>query len=157
MSYTDTSSVEGQLESTVIDNLVDRALVYLTKGPGHTLLQHLRYLQAQTDKHGVLGSHLNKDDTEDPSNDNSAYGLRLAMTLRDCSLVLRIPYAKSLPLEAKLGDLDFKSSDKMDDWYETEEALVNGGWYINVGDGIPGGPSGCWVASGWTMHAPRYF
>lgn len=90
-------------------------------------------------------------------NDDSAYGLRLAMTLRDCSLFMRIPYVDNLPIEAKLGDLDFKSSDKLEDWYQKEEALVNGGWYVNVEDGMAGGPSGCWVASGWTMHAPRYF
>lgn len=79
------------------------------------------------------------------------------MTLRDCSLFVRIPYDESIPIEAKLGDLDFKSSDKLHDWYNKEQMLVHGGWYTTIKGGVDGGPSGCWIASGWAKHAPWYF
>jgi inositol-pentakisphosphate 2-kinase len=59
--------------------------------------------------------------------------LRLAMTLRDCSLYIRVGYASSgvdpSTIECKLGDLDFKSADKMDDWEDKENGLLKAAAY----------------------------
>jgi inositol-pentakisphosphate 2-kinase len=45
------------------------------------------------------------------------------MTLRDCTVFLRFPS------EARLGDLDVKSPDKEKYWKETEQDLINSGFY----------------------------
>lgn len=105
----------------------------------------MRYLQAQLDAKGVLG-HSSCPDCD--------HRLRLAMTLRDCSLFIRIPWADpNAPIEAKLGDLDFKSHGKMGDWLEKEEGLLHGGWYMDLKSGM----QQCWIAQGWKIHVPYYF
>ncbi|KAK4194734.1 inositol-pentakisphosphate 2-kinase [Triangularia verruculosa] len=65
----------------------------------------------------------------DPS---SGVNLELSMTLRDCSLFLRIssPSEESMKIEAKLADLDKKNATKKKDhWEELERNLVEGGFY----------------------------
>ncbi|TVY55479.1 Inositol-pentakisphosphate 2-kinase [Lachnellula cervina] len=84
-----------------------------------TLLKRLRQLQAELDPIGVL--------THDPSNLKSC----VAMTLRDCTLFLRLPpnEAGDALIEARLGDLDVKSPDKAPYWKQTELELINDGFY----------------------------
>ncbi|KAJ4290507.1 Inositol-pentakisphosphate 2-kinase [Kalmusia sp. IMI 367209] len=119
-----------------------RAVPYLTSGPGHKILQHIRYLQTRLDNKGVLV----RDSTS-----HSDHCLRLAMTLRDCSLFVKIPYAdENAPIEAKLGDLDFKSHGKIDDWIQKEVALLGGGWYLDVSSGM----DQCLMAEGWRRYVP---
>lgn len=131
----------------VMETVTDRAVDYLTAGPGHDLLLHLRRLQTQLDPKGVLWEPEREDI------DQCTHRLRLAMTLRDCSLFLRIPYVcHKAPIEAKLVDLDFKSGDKVEDWYKKEVHLRNGGWYTNLDAGV----DHCWIADGWREHVPRY-
>jgi len=48
------------------------------------------------------------------------------MTLRDCTVFLRFPS------EARLGDLDVKSPDKENYWNETEQDLINRGFYHGI-------------------------
>ncbi|KAL1606334.1 Inositol-pentakisphosphate 2-kinase [Paraconiothyrium brasiliense] len=128
-----------------IEAIAKRAVPYLSTGPGHKILQHIRYLQAQLDQKGVLVHSSSPEDD---------YRLRLAMTLRDCSLFIRIPWAdQTAPIEAKLGDLDFKSAGKMGDWLEKEEGLVHGGWYVDLKSEM----EECWIAQGWKRYAPWYF
>jgi inositol-pentakisphosphate 2-kinase len=55
--------------------------------------------------------------------------LRLAMTLRDCSLYIKVGYTTSKMdaaiIDCRLGDMDFKSPDKIVDWMEKERDLIN--------------------------------
>jgi inositol-pentakisphosphate 2-kinase len=56
-----------------------------------------------------------------------------AMTLRDCTLFLRIPLDPSEPMDAKLGDLDRKDpKQKEDHWRNTEQELRAFGCYMGT-------------------------
>ncbi|KAF2469319.1 uncharacterized protein BDR25DRAFT_183659, partial [Lindgomyces ingoldianus] len=118
------------------DELVDTMTDYLATGPGHALLQHLKHLQVSNDPNGVL----KLDKTGDSAQRSDIISqLRLAMTLRDCSLFVSARLGPTLSIEkrprivlsvdSKLGDLDFKSVEKVDDWDKKEMELIHGGWY----------------------------
>ncbi|KAK7191988.1 hypothetical protein DPSP01_003860 [Paraphaeosphaeria sporulosa] len=140
----DEEALNQHLEDEV-EAVVQRAVPYLTTGPGHHILQHIRYLQGQLDPAGVLSCPLSSTEED---------RLRLAMTLRDCSLFIRIPWADpNAPIEAKLGDLDFKSRGKKQDWSMKEEGLLHGGWYVDLESRM----DECWIAQGWKKYAPHYF
>ena len=85
------------------------------------LITQVRNMQRQLDQKGPLGS--NADDEQ----------FRLAMTLRDCSVFLRVlrrPGGQA-KVVAKIADLDKKNSAaKMDWWKKTELDLVKGGAYF---------------------------
>ncbi|KAH7360104.1 inositol-pentakisphosphate 2-kinase [Rhexocercosporidium sp. MPI-PUGE-AT-0058] len=92
------------------------------------LLRMLRDVQLRMDRRGVLVARAND---EDGNRD-----LRVAMTVRDCSVFVRLPElcleggeAGEGKVEARIGDLDVKSPDKLAYWQETERALVEEGWY----------------------------
>ncbi|KAF2124271.1 hypothetical protein P153DRAFT_361437 [Dothidotthia symphoricarpi CBS 119687] len=106
-----------------VDEVVSRLLEYITTGDGQFLLQHLKVLQATLDPVGVL--------CRDSATDKIAFdrNLRLAMTLRDCSWFVNVPYATGSNITSKLADLDFKSAAKLHDWAQKEEELVKGNWY----------------------------
>ncbi|KAG5292616.1 inositol-pentakisphosphate 2-kinase [Histoplasma ohiense] len=55
----------------------------------------------------------------------------ISMTLRDCTMFVKVPLDELQPLEARLGDLDFKSGigGKLQYWRETESRLIEDGWY----------------------------
>ncbi|OJD10885.1 hypothetical protein AJ78_08218 [Emergomyces pasteurianus Ep9510] len=55
----------------------------------------------------------------------------ISMTLRDCTMFVKVPRDELEPLEARLGDLDFKSGigGKLRYWRETEKRLIEEGWY----------------------------
>ncbi|KAF2004088.1 hypothetical protein P154DRAFT_560898 [Amniculicola lignicola CBS 123094] len=106
--------------------------------------------------------HTHHHHTPSPTHTQTLSDLRLAMTLRDCSMFVRLTYTpgafppttskaetetetdSSITVEAKLADLDFKSADKFEDWAEKERGLVEGGWYEGEEDD---GGKGCWVAA----------
>jgi inositol-pentakisphosphate 2-kinase len=123
---------------------------YLTVGRGHDLLLHLQDLQNMLDTQGIAREehheiaaaleNLREQDMALYKEEGDLYrhNLRLAMTLRDCSLFIRATYEKAggafwkvSNVESKLGDLDFKSSRKWEDWKEKEKALIADwyGWY----------------------------
>lgn len=106
-----------------LDTLVDRVVTYFTTGEGRTLILHLKKLQATLDSEGVLQRYARPRDDF-----NFVYDLRLAMTLRDCSLFVVVPIRDG-EVTAKLADLDFKSAEKIDDWRDKEAALVDEHWY----------------------------
>jgi inositol-pentakisphosphate 2-kinase len=113
-----------------ISQIASHVTAYLTKGNGKALLQHLSSLQMNLDPQGVLcRSRVLSKDMEAIYD----YNLRLAMTLRDCSLYIRVGYssfgADSVTTDCKLGDLDFKSADKMHDWADKEFALLKAAAY----------------------------
>ncbi|KAK2745651.1 Inositol-pentakisphosphate 2-kinase [Onygenales sp. PD_40] len=55
----------------------------------------------------------------------------ISMTLRDCTMFVKVPHSELEPLEVRLGDLDFKSGigGKLQYWRETENRLIEEGWY----------------------------
>lgn len=129
--------VAEQMEGSTIapgraDEISCHITNYITDGPVKPLLGHLRALQSILDHAGILGRDQLKGFPEE-IRDIRDRNLRLAMTLRDCSLYIRIRYASSQvdpsSLECKLGDLDFKSHDKMDDWADKERELLEQGAY----------------------------
>jgi len=102
-------------------------VAYLTQGDGKALVRHLKWLQTRLDPQGVcLRDKMYPKSTFDRN-------LRLAMTLRDCSLYITAHYAAvgtdTVEVDSKLGDLDFKSADKMDDWLSKEELLLRDAAY----------------------------
>ncbi|KAF2631581.1 hypothetical protein BU25DRAFT_407232 [Macroventuria anomochaeta] len=107
-----------------LEALVDRVVAYFTTGDGRTLLLHLKKLQATLDSEGILQRYARPRDDF-----NFVYDLRLAMTLRDCSLFVVVPVYDG-EITSKLADLDFKSAEKIDDWRDKEATLVNEGWYV---------------------------
>lgn len=107
-----------------LEHLVDRVAAYFTTGDGRTLLLHLKKLQATLDSEGILERYAQPRDDF-----NFVYHLRLAMTLRDCSLFVVVPLHEG-DVTSKLADLDFKSAEKIDDWRDKEAALVEEGWYV---------------------------
>lgn len=81
------------------------------------LLQTLKAEQQRLDPYGVLRS--------------VAAGQPIAMTLRDCTLFMRLSAGR---VEARLGDLDLKSASNMGKWRDVEGNLIGGGWYHNAGE-----------------------
>ncbi|KAG9243495.1 inositol-pentakisphosphate 2-kinase [Calycina marina] len=87
----------------------------------NSLLSRLRGYQNHLDKNGPLVSDVNDEN------------FQLAMTLRDCTVFMRIRGGMNDPnsaIEARLGDLDLKSKEKRQYWVDTEKALINEGWYM---------------------------
>ncbi|KNG48151.1 inositol-pentakisphosphate 2-kinase protein [Stemphylium lycopersici] len=121
----------------VISTMVEGIVAYLTVGDGVDLLRHLLQLQSTLDPWGVLCRPKQESELFD-------YNLRLAMTLRDCSLFIKINYNVGgiTGIESKLGDLDFKSAEKIVDWMDKERQLLNEGAYL-----APTGPK-CWIQQG---------
>ncbi|KAJ5984313.1 hypothetical protein N7481_006412 [Penicillium waksmanii] len=67
---------------------------------------------------------------EEGSRENS-----LDMTLRDCTMFIKIPRNESLPVEIRLGDLDLKTGagGKAQYWRDLEHQLIDEGWYCTSG------------------------
>ncbi|KAL1954963.1 hypothetical protein VTO42DRAFT_421 [Malbranchea cinnamomea] len=61
----------------------------------------------------------------------------LSMTLRDCTMYVKVPFDESAPLEARLGDLDFKPGvgGKLQYWRDLESRLIEEGWYSGIREG----------------------
>ncbi|KAJ5477295.1 hypothetical protein N7539_007439 [Penicillium diatomitis] len=57
--------------------------------------------------------------------------MSLDMTLRDCTVYIKIPQDEGSQVEVRLGDLDLKSSagGKAQYWRDLETDLIEGGWY----------------------------
>ncbi|KAJ5539291.1 Inositol-pentakisphosphate 2-kinase [Penicillium frequentans] len=55
----------------------------------------------------------------------------LDMTLRDCTMFIKIPHDEKCPVEIRLGDLDLKTGagGKSTYWRKIELQLLDGGWY----------------------------
>jgi inositol-pentakisphosphate 2-kinase len=68
---------------------------------------------------------------EDPT------ALMTAMTLRDCTVFVKICNWKDSNVELRLGDLDLKNEAKMSKWADLEKRLNDEGWY--AGSAVEGG------------------
>ena len=124
--------LRGRSNATTLVNEVEPHLVeFLLES---TLLHNLRALQVKLDSDGARKTNVTDE------------GFLAAMTLRDCTLFLRvssraclwckeeaqvvqIPIASDGVIEARLGDLDLKSSSKADYWRKLDQQLIDGGWY----------------------------
>lgn len=128
------SKAEAEEHEVRTTAIATHIAAYLAKGPGSTLLRQLEFLQSRLDPQGVLRR------TETSSKDVFDHNLRLAMTLRDCSMYINVRYQNvdAPEIICKLGDLDFKSADKMEDWAEKEQELLASGAYTSVG--VPNEP-----------------
>ena len=93
-------------------DMLGRIQDFLLKDP---LLRRLRQFQVDKDPIGVLKANLNSQD------------FLAAMTLRDCTLYLKVGQSS---IGARLGDLDLKTGKgKAEYWRGLEKELVEGGWY----------------------------
>ena len=101
------------------ENNVQSRLTAFFSNEGRRLILKLKELQSECDRTGVLG-----EDTD--------ARLSLAMTLRDCTLFLKVPKDGHEPIEARLGDLDIKSKNKIPEWRKKEKELREGDWYTKV-------------------------
>jgi inositol-pentakisphosphate 2-kinase len=81
------------------------------------LLPQLATYQSKFDQSGPLNADVNDKN------------FLTAMTLRDCTVFLRLPNDLNQAIEARIGDLDLKSPAKKDYWRVTEEKLTSEGWY----------------------------
>ena len=54
------------------------------------------------------------------------------MTLRDCTLYLRVPDDDTEEIESRIGDLDLKSPNKAAYWKSVEQPLIDEGWYMGL-------------------------
>ncbi|PSN72154.1 hypothetical protein BS50DRAFT_244195 [Corynespora cassiicola Philippines] len=135
------------------ERIVDRMVEYLTVGDGAKLLGYIKDLQQRLDPKGVqLRGSIKQIDSFRYTCD-----LRLAMTLRDCSMYIKVDYSHDdMPIESKLGDLDFKSGEKIPDWDYKERTLLNGGWYIRK-DTKEEEPRECLILTQWRKHVPYYW
>ncbi|KAI9823041.1 MAG: Inositol-pentakisphosphate 2-kinase [Thelocarpon impressellum] len=86
---------------------------------GHPVLRRLRELQLELDARGVLGG------------DPTSQDFLLATTLRDCTMLVRVPSTEEGKLVARLADLDLKAPvlSKIEHWRDVERGLIDGGWY----------------------------
>ena len=80
-------------------------------------LKTLRDNQQRFDRHGVLSAQ-----AADVPN------LCKAMTIRDCTLFLRL---SGDHVEGRLADMDLKWPHKLGQWKQVETDLIDGGWYTN--------------------------
>ena len=93
-------------------DMLGRIRDFLLKDP---LLRRLRQLQTIKDPNGVLRAKVNSPD------------LLAAMTLRDCTLYLKVGQSS---IDARLGDLDLKTGKgKAEYWRGLERQLIDEGWY----------------------------
>ena len=92
--------------------MLDRIRDFLLQDP---LLRRLRQLQTTKDPNGALKANVTSSD------------FLAAMTLRDCTLYLKVGRNS---IDARLGDLDLKTGKgKAEYWRGLERQLLDGGWY----------------------------
>ena len=102
---------------------------FLLKDP---LLRRLKQLQTSKDPNGVLEANVISPD------------FLAAMTLRDCTLYLKVGQTS---IDARLGDLDLKTGKgKAEYWRSLERQLIDGRWYTATENGSSVGENLCQLA-----------
>ncbi|KAE8551975.1 hypothetical protein EYB25_005866 [Talaromyces marneffei] len=107
----------------------------------HPILQKLLSLQRIHNEVGLNGPSPGSKETS------------MSMTLRDCSVFLKIPSSTHLSsgtdlpagIDIRLGDLDLKSAanGKAEYWLDIERRLINEGWYMGTQPGQAGTEGEC--------------
>ncbi|PQE19831.1 inositol-pentakisphosphate 2-kinase protein [Rutstroemia sp. NJR-2017a WRK4] len=108
---------------------------------GRGVWGYLGGLQGGRDGGGVLGLGEEEGEGEGEEERNKRENLQVAMTLRDCSFYMRFDKDDNL-LETRIGDLDFKSADKVGEWRRKERELRDEGWYLGLERGKRGAGDG---------------
>lgn len=142
----------GRLDTKLMDALTG----FLAVGEGHTLIDLLAHLQVHLDPD--YPGEENEERREDE--EEADHSRRLAMTLRDCSMYVRIWYKYEPPvIECALADLDFKHEDKIPDWETKENMLKSGGWYMGKEKGrdMPDPMEQCALARYFRNHCPWHW
>jgi inositol-pentakisphosphate 2-kinase len=117
-------AAEGKIRSVFRRDLTEeqqaRALEWIRETG---LFLKLAEIQASYDPNGALNT--SADDVE------AVEKLQLAMTLRDCSVMLTVPTNPAEPARCQITDLDRKDgSQKLPQWQELESKLISGGYYL---------------------------
>jgi inositol-pentakisphosphate 2-kinase len=111
---------------------------YLVSRDAQRLLRTLRDEQQTCDPRGVLSlpPDFSSSGNAGGSEDAKVMGLCKAMTLRDCTLFIRVEHHEdgTWTVEAKVADLDLKSPKSVKKWREIEQKLIEGGWYMGKDD-----------------------
>ncbi|KAK2755007.1 Inositol-pentakisphosphate 2-kinase [Arachnomyces sp. PD_36] len=99
-----------------------RVATYLYRNP---LLQKLQGYQRQMNSVGLRGIPARSGDISVP------------MTLRDCTVYVKVSHDESQPIETRLGDLDVKTGGggKSQYWRDIETRLISEGWYSGTRKG----------------------
>ena len=105
----------------ISDEGLDRTAIHLSSTG---IFNRLRDAQVKLDPNGASVDQ------------EASIDLRSAMTLRDCSLLMKVPKNTGKPIEARFGDLDLKSGEKLGKWRQIEDRLIQGGWYTGTGKAI---------------------
>ena len=127
----------GALQELVVDSITR----YLTEGDGFRIIQRLCELQKQLDPRGPVEIYNDYGAAHRKALERlpSVRDLCRAMTLRDCSLLVRVFHDGSsvTKVVGKLADLDVKKATKLYEWKDKETALADGGWYQAEEGGRP--------------------
>ena len=99
---------------------VERRLMDWLGDRGQLLMRRLRQVQIAHDPVGVLRFD---------GKEEKKMGVRIAMTVRDCTVFVRIPVEEGKAIEARLGDLDVKHAGKFASWKDVERKLIDDRWY----------------------------
>jgi len=128
------------------------------------LLRRVRDLQMAADPAGILNignsGAIAPGTPEHEQQQQLEANLQIAMTLRDVTLFLLVPQDETKPLVARLGDLDLKSTAKMEEWVRIERELVEEGWYegVEAERGMSRQALDCWLfPEEWTPEGERRF
>ena len=109
--------------------MLSRIRDFLLEDP---LLRRLKQLQINKDPNGVLKANVISPD------------FLAAMTLRDCTLYLKVGQTS---IDARLGDLDLKiGKGKAEYWRSLERQLIDGRWYTATENGSSVGENLCQLA-----------
>jgi inositol-pentakisphosphate 2-kinase len=124
------------------------------------LLRRVRDLQMAADPAGILNVGMGMGSGDRERQQQMEANLQIAMTLRDVTLFLLVPRDETRQLVARLGDLDLKSTAKMEEWVRIERELVEEGWYegVEVERGMSRQALDCWLyPEEWTPEGKRRF
>ncbi|KAI9762142.1 MAG: hypothetical protein M4579_000622 [Chaenotheca gracillima] len=112
-------STAGMNDEQELRSYLERGILSYVDDKDRSVLPRLRELQTTLDPVGVFKADISSPD------------FSRAMTLRDCTLFLKLSPREGSEVEARLGDLDFKLPDegKKEYWRSLETSLIDEGWY----------------------------
>lgn len=143
---------EQQVGAGVADDIEGAVTRFFYRdGKGFEILQKLRNLQEKNDPDGIT-KFIEQYYISDKSSYAELEAIAKAMTLRDCSMYIRLSPREGdeYDIEARLGDVDAKlpepgshlaeekTEKKLRKWAAAEQRLISGGWYMGTEELKPG-------------------
>ncbi|KAL3464993.1 inositol-pentakisphosphate 2-kinase [Aspergillus heterothallicus] len=109
-----------------------RATKFVKGQKDHTRLARVLYRNSTLLK--LLAHQRNMKDVGDYGPSPSSRDKSLAMTIRDCTMYIKMPRNEKGRVEIRLGDLDLKTAcgGKAQYWLDLEHRLINDGWYMGA-------------------------